>query len=154
MLAGSAVLAGGWTLARQHGIGSASVPATGSGLGGYEDSLVYSYTQGNRHPYFEIAGGESGAFSGEFEGELVLVENLTTGNVVAHGQGEFSGTIRGCGSVEESFQISGEEEVTPVSRNVGTIHASNPILFEQSLSFGSGSDFSYQAAWVACTSKA
>jgi hypothetical protein len=155
MMCGAAILAGGWTLLAAVPASAAkqSLTATGSGYGSYNSEEDCCYFVGNHaHGVIWADGDETGAFDGEWEA-VIYFSASENGSFVANGTGEFAGTIQGCGRVEENFSIYGTFKSRFNSFTGGT-SGKNPVLFEQTITFGSGNDFGYQAAWVACSSHA
>jgi hypothetical protein len=157
MLMGAIALAGGWVVV-DAGPASArqSVPATGDGTGTVTADTIYSYTSGD-HYYLELYlyGTVSGALNGEYEGYNVYVENLDTGQVTGHGYGTYRGTVGRCGWVDEHFTEQAIGVADPEFLGTGTLSGRSPILFELSAQINEeSSTFSYQAAWVACSSQA
>jgi hypothetical protein len=155
MMCGAVVLSGGWSLLAAAPASASNVgPSTGDGIGTYSANEYCCSVYGN-HVYgtIDVSGSEIGAFDGGFEGTIHFVGNVSNSSFVAHGSGEFWGTIRGCGKVDEKFSIYGNYN-SKFNSFVGTTSGNSPIIFGQSISFWAGDSFYYQAAWVACSSHA
>ena len=155
MMFGAAILAGGWTLLAAVPASAAkqSLTAHGYGYGSYEDEEECCYISGNHaHGIIYAEGTETGVFDGEWEAYIYFSAS-ENGSFTAHGTGEFIGTIQGCGSVDEDFQIYGTFKSQFDNFSGGT-SGKSPVLFEQNILFGGGNSFEYEASWVACSSHA